>query len=281
MANQTPEDYYSEPENFGASQYVSLKDVIDSMLLEAQDDDSFIKNVRRAKLIKLSKDAIRLVNRQASNKIFAIEVTVPDTLFFPIPQDYLNYARVSVVVTDRTSNSFRLQPLDVNYGINTATGYLQDNDGDLLFDQDGNILTSDSSNGYARPYKTYQFSSGYQPMVNASKFSKYGEFKPDTERGQFLFSSDLMDKEIVIEYISDGLPLGVAEDEILIHKFLRETIENWVYFGCIERSRNVPANEKQRALNRFKTTLHQSKMAMADLDILRIARSMRGNTMTL
>jgi hypothetical protein len=278
---QTPEQYYSNEDNFGSYQYTNLKDIIDSMLLEAQDDDSFLKNTPRSKLIRHAKQAIREVTRQVANDVIAIEVTVPGSLCWPMPQDYVNYARVSVVEYDSVTGSLRLQPLDVNYKINTAIGYLQDNNADIIFDEDGLIITADSSNGYAKPYKKYNFSTEYQPTLNTSKLSQFGEFTPDERRGMFLFSSDLSDREIVIEYVSDGLQAGFLDEEITVHKYLRDTIENWVYFSCIERRRNVPQNEKDRALRRYKTTLHQAKMALANFDLLRIARTLRANTMTL
>lgn len=278
---QTPFEYYNDEASLGQYQYASLKDVIDSMLLEAQDDDSYLKNVSRTKIIRHAKQAIREVTRQAANDVLAIEVTVPLSLSWPMPQDYVNYSRVSVVVTDPSSNSLRLEPLDVNYKMNTAIGLLQDSNADLIFDDDGLVITADASNGYAKPYKTYSFGGGYQPTLDTSKLSKNGEFVPDERRGLFLFSSNLSDKEVVIEYVSDGLQADLSEDEITIHKYLRDTVENWVYFSCIERKRNVPASEKQRALQRYKTTLHQSRMALADFDLLRIARTMRVNTMTL
>lgn len=280
---QTPEQYYSdENENLlGSGQYVSLKDIVDAMMLETQDDDSYLKNTKRSKIIYYARQAVRSMARQAANDVLAIEVTVPDSLSWPMPQDYVNYCRVSVVVQDNSTGSLRLQPLDVNYKMNTAIGYLQDDQAKILFDDQGNILTADSSNGYARPYKTYNFSGGYQPTLNTSKLSQFGEFVPDERRGMFLFSSQLSDREIVIEYVSDGLPIGASESEITIHKYLKETVENWVYYACIERKRNVPSNEKRRALDRYKTTLHQAKIDLADFDLLRIARTMRAKTMTL
>lgn len=278
---QTPEQYYNDEDSLGSGQYVSLKDIVDAMMLETQDDDSYLKNTKRSKIIYYARQAVRSMARQAANDVLAIEVTVPDSLSWPMPQDYVNYCRVSVVVQDNSTGSLRLQPLDVNYKMNTAIGYLQDDQAKILFDDQGNILTADSSNGYARPYKTYNFSGGYQPTLNTSKLSQFGEFVPDERRGMFLFSSQLSDREIVIEYVSDGLPIGASESEITIHKYLKETVENWVYYACIERKRNVPSNEKQRALNRYKTTLHQAKINLANFDLLRIARTMRAKTMTL
>lgn len=198
-----------------------------------------------------------------------------------LPQDYVNYVRISVVVTDKNTGSLRLYPLDVNRNINIATGYLQDDAGELLFDDAGQILTADSSNGYARPYKRYAFSSEYQPTLDTSKLSKFGEFVIDEKRGTILFSSDLSEQEVVIEYVSDGLQAELSEDEITIHKYLRDTVENWIYFSCIERKRNIPANEKQRALLRYKTTLHQAKLARADFNLLQISRVLRSRSMTI
>ena len=281
MAPQIPQDYYENEELHGGYQYVTLKTIVDNMLLEAEDDDSYIKNVKRSRIINYAKQAIRNVTRQASNNVLAIEVTVPTSLSWVLPQDFVHYVRVSIVVIDKNTGSYRLKPLDVNNNINIATGYLQDNTGELLFDDLGQILTADSSNGYARPYKKYAFSEEYQPTLDTSKLSKYGEFVIDEKRGVILFSSDLSEKEVVIEYISDGLQAELSEEEISIHKYLRDTVENWIYFCCIERKRNVPANEKQRALMRYKTTLHQAKIARADFNLLQISRVLRSRSMTL
>lgn len=281
MAPQTPQDYYENEELHGGYQYVTLKTVVDNMLLEAEDDDSYIKNVKRSRIVNYAKQAIRTVTRQAANEVFAVEVTVPTSLSWVLPQDYVNYKRISVVITDKNTGSLRLYPLDINRNINIATGYLQDDAGELLFDDAGQILTADSSNGYARPYKRYAFSSEYQPTLDTSKLSKFGEFVIDEKRGTILFSSDLSEQEVVIEYVSDGLQAELSEDEITMHKYLRDTVENWIYYSCIERKRNVPANEKQRALLRYKTTLHQAKLALADFNLLQISRVLRSRSMTI
>ena len=277
----TAQQYYENDELHGGYQYVSLKTIVDNMLLEAESDDSYIKNVKRSRIVNYAKQAIRTVTRQASNEVLAIEVTVPTSLSWILPQDYVNYVRISIVVTDLNTGSLRLYPLDINRNINIATGYLQDDAGELLFDDAGQILTADSSNGYAIPYKRYSFSEEYQPTLNTSKLSKFGEFVIDEKRGMILFSSDLAEKEVVIEYISDGLQAELSEDEIKVHKYLRETVENWIYYSCIERRMNVPYNEKRRALDRYKTTLHQAKIARSDFNLLQISRVLRSRSMTI
>lgn len=270
--------YYEDSSRHGESQYVSLKKIVDEIQMEALEDDSIIKNVKRYNIVRYAKNAIQEVTRSAANDIKAIEITVPPSLVWTLPQDYVNYVRVSSVQND--NGTYRLVPLDINYNISVATGYLQDHEYEILFDDQGEILTADSSNAYAFPYKKYVMPGcDYQPLLDTSRFSNNGEFTIDSRRGKILFSSEHSEKEVVLEYVSDGLDND--EENITVHKYLRETIDNWVYYACIERKRNVPANEKQRALLRYKTTLHKAKLAMSDFDLLRIAKAMRITTKAL
>ncbi|MCP1996652.1 hypothetical protein [Flavobacterium sp. HSC-61S13] len=269
----TPHQYYNDESQHGNYQYISLKDIIDNMLLGAMDDDSYLRNIKRFRLFHYALQAIKEVNKSAANDVLAFEITVPDNLVVIVPQDYVNYVRVSVVVFNTSNGGFYLQPLDINESISTAVGYLQDHKGEILFDEKGGILTADSLNGYAKPYKKYSIPSGCSgSSVDTAKLSKYGHFKVDERAGKFLFSSDLMDKEVVIEYVSDGLQAGLREEEITVHKYLQKSIEDFIYHACIERNRNVPANEKLRASNIYKSSLHKAKMARANFDLLQIAK---------
>lgn len=272
----TDQEFILDKEQHGAYQYVSLKEVIDNMMLESFDDDSYLKNTKRYRLIQYAKQGIRKLTTDVANDILAFEITVPDNLTVILPREYVSWVRVSLVTKDPITRGFILQPLNENRNIQTAIGYLQDHKGEILFDHNGMILKSDSSNGYGQPYKRYKISDlgscGKGKMLDTSKVSKYGEFVVDERKGCMLFSSDLMDQEVVIEYISDGLQAELTEEEITIHKDLQETLENWIYYACIQRRRNVPANEIERALRRYKTTLHQSKLDRLNLKLYEIKR---------
>lgn len=206
--------------------------------------------------------------------MLAFEITVPDSLVWPLPQDYVNYCRISVVLRDDVTNSYRIFPINVNRNINMAIGYLQDHNADLLFDGDGQILMADSLNAIAQPYKRYKM---WQNVDSFNK-SQFGEVNVDRRR--FAFSSDLANKEVVIEYVSDGLQADLSESQITAHKYLRRTIEAFIYHSCIERKRNVPSNEKARAKQAYDTALHKSKLSLSGLDLREIARAVRsGNVL--
>lgn len=274
----TPFDYHNNPENHGSYQYVPLKKIVDGFVLDSMDDDSIIKNTRRYRILQKTKDAIQELSKQVSSDILTAELTVPENLSLALPHDFVDYVRVSLVIWDETTNSYRLQPLNINYNINTAVGYLQDHNAEILFDNNGGILTADALNGYNKPYKKYSFVSGScsNAYKDTSKLSRFGEFKIDKQRGKILFSSDLTDKEIVIEYLSDGLSWDTyAEDRIKVHKNVLQVVKDLTYFYIIEHKRNIAQNEKYRALLRYKTTRREARLEQANFDFLYINRMMR------
>lgn len=267
-------EYYNDSSEHGEYQYVKLSEIIDAIELESLENDSYIKHVARHNIIRYAKNAIRKVNTETQYDVLAFEITVPDNLSFVLPQDFVDYVRISYVKLDPATGGLHLVPLDINYNINTSIGYLQDHDAELLFDHNGYILTSDSENAYSKPYRKYLFTglcSSSRESSDISKFSKNGEFVIDKRRGKILFGSEFADKEVVIEYYSDGL---LADDEeIKVHKYLKETIEDWVYFACIERKRNVPMNEKIRAKEQYKASLHKAKKLLMDFKTTRLYRA--------
>ena len=271
MAVQTPEQYYANEDNFGSYQYTTLKKIIDELAVEALDDDSLLKNTKRSHLVVYGKQGIAKLTQDIPGEVLAIERTIGEQLYFPFPQDYVKWVRISVVDEDG-----KLQPLNVNKNMNTATGYLQDDNAELLFDEDGYILTSDSNNVLGKPYKKYAFTDthlGGYFEADTSKLSRYGEVVFDERRGVVAFSSDLMDKEVVLEYKSDGLQWEkLLEQQITVHKLIEEPLRDWIRYSALRNKRNVSAFEKQTHLNRFKTTAHEAKVKRSEFDLIEISR---------
>lgn len=271
----TPQQYYSNPTLYGNYQFVSLKDILDAMEIDALDDDSFLKNTKRYKMLYHARQAIKEINKQAANQILSFQMIVPNNLTFVLPQDYVNYVRVSRFVFDTSTGTKRLEVLDINDNINTANVYTQNSNNQITFDVNGNIITSNGNNAYANPYSTYGF---VNLNIDPSKLSRNGEFKIDEQRGLILFSSELMGQEVVVEYISDGLQGDLIDEDIRVHKHIEQPIKDWIYFACVERKRNVPANEKERALQRYKTVLHQAKLDRMDFNYVEVSRLLRSST---
>jgi hypothetical protein len=267
---QTPQEYFEVNANLGSYQYVTLKEVVEEMLVDAINDDSYIKNIRRSHIISKAYQGIRKLTERVAKKVYAIEMQVGNDLWLPMPQFYLDYVRISVIMGGK------LMPLNINKNINTSVSYLQDSNSQIIFDSNGQVITSDGINAYAKGYQKYEFcdnAMGGQFELDTSVLSKYGEVKIDELNGRLAFSSDLLNKLVVMEYYSDGLELeNIPDAEIKIHKQLREPLTDWIYYACIARNRNVSDREKRRALDRYKTTAHQALILRSDINLLEISR---------
>lgn len=268
----TPQEYHEDSALHGGYQYVPLSEIIDAFIYESTDDDSLLKHTRRTKIIKHAKAALLELNKSTFNEKKVIELTVPEHLAVTLPHDFVAFRRLSVVVFDKDTSSNRLAVLDVNHAINIADGYLQDHDYELLFDDQGRVLTADAENAYNKPYKKYEFSKG----GDNRQICKNGEYVIDKNRGQILFSSDLFDKDIVLEYRSDGLQYNTyGEDEIKVHKDMIEVLKDRIFYTLIRYQRHVPQSRITAALNRFKTTRHEAKLNQLNLNVVEISRVAR------
>lgn len=273
---QTQEEYYENEDNFGKYQYVPLSEVVNAMVLETQDDGSFLKGTKRTKILYHAKQGLRNLSKNVASDVRGYEITVPDDLVWALPQDYVRNLKIFLVQRNEGTGNLDLLQLQNSPNMFTEIGYLQDNDAELLYDDEGNILEADSSNSIAQSYNS-NFSSpsafGNRPTKDMSKYSNYGDFAFDEARGIIVFSSNLIDKEVVIRYQSDGLQAELSDSEVLLHKDLKEALESYIYHKCIARKRNelVPANEKHRANNEFKTLRHKAAISRAKFDLLRIA----------
>lgn len=277
---KTPYDYHSDEAQHGSYQYLTLKEIVNGIHLETMDDDSMIKNTTRYKILEHTKDGIRKLNKKLFDDVRAIEMTVPENLSIALPHNYVDYVRVSRVMYDESTDSYRLKPLNINNNINIADGYLQDNDAAILFDDDGYILLADTSNAYNFAYKKYEFdNSSSHRTKDTSKLSKYGEFVINERLGKLTFSSDMYDKEIVLEYLTDGLAFDTyGEEAIRVHKDGVEPLKDWVFYACIRYKKNIAQVDKDKALLRYKTTLHESKITRANFDLLQVERALRSKS---
>lgn len=279
---ETPEEYYGNPDSHGSYQFTTLKDIVDEMMMERLEPDSYIKNTNRNLFILHAKNGIKKMTKDTSACVLSIEMTVGNECYITVPQNFVSHVSVSVVLVDGNGKRYS-KPLDNNQNMITAIGYLQDDEANILFDDEEKILTADASNVYNMPHRSNEFvgdcSGSGNAFLNTSILSEYGEFKIDEEKGKIAFSENIADREIVLEYLSDGLHLEYfGEGQIKVHKYIEEAVRAWAYYGCISKRQTVPANEKARANMEFRTLRFKAIKDLAGLDLRKISRAMRSKS---
>ena len=125
--------------NLGSYQYVSLQDIVNNFMLIYQGNHELVNNLERYQVLFHAKRGIQELNYDAMKEIKVLQLTLDHNFSFTLPSDYVNWVRISQY------KDGVLFPLTENIQTNFSTAYLQDNQSNILFDEDGNALSPQDS----------------------------------------------------------------------------------------------------------------------------------------
>lgn len=275
-------DYFEDESQWGGYQYVTLEQIVTDYMMSMNADD-FSSTVPRFKVVYQAKKGLKQFYYDVLHEIRAVELDLSPNLTVTVPPDLVNFVRISWV-----DDKGMLHPMAVDTRMSLAAAYLQDNNYELIYDDNGCVLIGSGRRdrvGEPLPNSAgshcYQFS-GYVPNVNRSTVYPNGKYRYDKARGVIEFSSSVSGKSIVIEYISDGLFTGncesMSEEEIRVHKFAEEGLLNYITYELIKNRRNVPMNEKMRARKEYYNSLRIAKRRINTLRKNDLMQVFKGST---
>lgn len=283
----TSEQYYdpSNSSNWGNFQYVTLEQLVNDYMMSREDDD-FTSMTPRFRVLYQAMRSFRELYYDVAQEIKGIKLTLSPSLQITLPPDYVQYVRISWV-----DDYGRLHVMAEDRKMDIAQDYLQDSEYNLTFDDDGCVLigsglplplsnpSADSDSGcYTMDFYD---NGGYQPNRDMSRVFVNGKYRIDKNAGIIQFASDTEGKEVVLEYISDGLFTGCEgrpENEIRIHKFAESAVRDFIYYELIKNRKNVPSFEKARARKEFGNSRRVAKMKIQPLRKEEILQVMRGES---
>lgn len=280
-------DYYNDPSQHVDYQYVTLNDLINDYMM-SRDADDYTSTVSRYKVLYQAKRGLRELYYDVLREVRAIEMDLSPMLTVILPPDFVNYVRISWVGDDG-----QLHPMAMDNKMSIAQIYLQDNNYNLLFDNDGCVLqddvlpagasaVDDSESSTSSNYSCYNVCyDGFLPNKDNSLVFTNGKFRLDSSAGLIQFGSDAKGKSIVLEYISDGLFTGCEgqpEAQIRIHKFAESALLDFIFYQLIKNRRNVPANEKHRARKEYYNSRRIAKRRINALRFSDIKQVFKGDS---
>ena len=279
------EAYYDDETRWGEYQYITLEDVINNYLMSGDPDD-YTSMVPRYRILYQARRGLREFYYDVLREIRAVRLELSPSLMVTLPPDYINYVRISWV-----DDKGILHPMAKNENISMAESYLQDNNYNLLFDNEGCVLQDDGSPALASTvvnsgtegyYNQYEFcNTEFQPNKNMTNVYSNGSYKIDKNRGVIFFDSSAFGREIVLEYISDGLFTGCEgqpETDIRVHKFAEMALLDFIYLELIKRRRNVPYNEKDRARKEFYNSKRRTKRRISTIRADELRQAFKGSS---
>ena len=282
-------------QNWGSYQYVSLYDIVNNYQLMYHGNHSLVNNENRYKILFHAKRAIQELNYDAFKEVKVLELDICDSLRFVLPSDYVNWVRISIY------KDGVLRPLTENIQTNTAVGYLQDNDCNLLFDESGNVLKPEYSTididrikgtkksiylnqnsqfdgleGYCCDgYWYFDYHVGARFGLNTETANANPTFTIDRKRGVINFDSTMADEKCILEYISDGMENG-DDSLITVNKLFEEFVYAYITYSILDAKLGVQEYVVRRAMKKKTALLRNSKIRLSNIHPGRLLMNMRG-----
>lgn len=281
--------------NWGSYQYVSLYDIVNNFMLMYAGNHSLINNEERFKVLFHAKRAIQELNYDAFKEIKVLELSVDDQLRYILPSDYVNWVRISI------QRDGILYPLSENIQTNWSSAYLQDNTGQILFDQDGNALSPQYSELdykrifsiqptiYLNSLSPFNGSMGYNDDGNwyftrgvGARFGLNTEtananptFKINSKGGVINFSSGIQNELVVLEYVSDGMENG-NDSYVTVNKLFEDYVYAAIEFAILNSKFGVQEYVVNRARKRKSALLRNAKIRISNIHPGRLLMNLRG-----
>ena len=281
-------------ENYGGYQYTKLVDVINSFIMAYVGNGKLIPSVKRTDVIFHAKRAMQEFSYDTLKSIKSQELTVPHSLSVVIPQDYVNYVKMSWV--DSLGRKHPIYPAN-NLTSNPMEAPLQDDRGVEIQDQfDNNIDTEPiieerwrNADGGAYNANMYTDVNDYNYNWNNGnlygrgqlygldpQYSQFnGWFTINSRENKISFSSDLRGALIVLDYISDGLAYDL---DSRVPKMAEEAMYAYLLHAILATKANTPEYLVQRLNKERSAKLRNAKIRLSNIKLEEITQVMRGKS---
>ena len=296
--NQSEKAYGQAVEdNYGSYGYITLNDIINNFMVAYVGDGKLIQQVKRTDVIFHAKRSLQEFSYDTLKSIKSQELTVPHSLSVILPQDYVNYVKLAWI--DHHGIKHPIYPTN-NLTTIPYEKPLQDNNGEPLQDNFGSNIEGTSitelrwkrnnmgyrdgyadqgwgAMGYGYGYDNWLYYGflgeryGLDPQYSNSN----GWFTIDDREGKISFSSNLINKIIVFEYISDGLAYDL---DTRVPKLAEEAMYAYIIHAII----SLRVNQPEYIINRLKqeksAKLRNAKIRLSNIKLEEITQVLRGQS---
>ena len=283
--------------NYGSYEYIKLSDAIDNFMVGYVGDGKLIQSAKKSDVLFFAKRSLQEFSYDTLKSVHSQELTIPPSLSVVLPQDYVNYVRVSFI--DQLGVKRIIYPAN-NLTINPYENPIQDAQGVPTQDNFGENLkgTSITEERWARAndnllngqlinnideaidfQNAYGFEGswnwGRQYGLDPQLAQMNGWFTLNEREGKMSFSSNLANRLIVLEYISDGL----AHD---IDTKVPKLAEDALYASILHSITSTRAGSQEYVVQRLqkdkRAKLRNAKIRLSNIKLEEISQVMRGKS---
>ena len=283
-------------ENHGSYEYTRLTDVIDNFLVAYVGAGKLIPSVKRTDVIFHAKRGLQEFSYDTLRSVRSQELTVNNALNVIIPQDYVNYVRLSwtdsfgvqhtIFPANQLTTDPYASPAQDNLGVPTQDSFDSNITGTSQVEEawasndprrisGAFAIQNDSTADVLNQNNFYELALGQRYGLNPETSQRNGWFTINDREGRISFSNDLKGKLIVVEYISDG---NAYDLDARIPKLAEEALYSHIIHSILSVSSKVPEYIVQRFKKEKSAKLRNAKIRLSNIKLDQIVQVMRGQS---
>ena len=280
LDGQGQKQYY-QGNAHGGYQFTSLNDIINNFIFAYTGEDNLIPKVKTSTVAFHAQRSLQELSFDTFKSTKSQEIVVPSSLTMLLPQDYVNYIKLTWV--DGAGIEHVLYP-----AIKTSnpTDVGQDANGDYTFT--GNDLyhlpalsTTNANYNSTVPAENeldydddyYVTAMGQRYGIDPAHAQTNGSFFIDDNTGKIHFSSNIKGKTVILKYISDSLG---TDGEMQVHKFAEEAMYKWIAYSILSTRVGIPDNVIMRLKRDKQVETRRAKIRLSNIKIEEITQTLRG-----
>jgi hypothetical protein len=284
-------------DNYGSYEYIKLTDAVDNFMVGYVGDGKLIQNAKKSDVLFFAKRSLQEFSYDTLKSIHSQELNVPASLSVILPQDYVNYVRVSFIdplgvkriiypANNLTIAPFET-PIQDQVGVPTQDNFGENIEGTSLTVErwkraNDNLINGQIANNIDEAVdfqNAYGFEGswnwGRQYGLDPQTSQINGWFNMDEREGKMSFSSNLAGRLIVLEYISDGL---AYDSDTKVPKLAEDALYASVLYSIISTRSGQQEYLVQRLQKDRRAKLRNAKIRLSNIKLDEIVQVMRGKS---
>ena len=284
-------------DNYGSYEYIKLTDAIDNFMVGYVGDGKLIQTAKKSDILFFAKRSLQEFSYDTLKSIHSQELNIPASLSVILPQDYVNYVRVSFIdqlgvkriiypANNLTIAPFGT-PIQDQAGVPTQDNFGENIEGTSLTEErwkrandnliNGNFANSfDELEEYRNAYGLDgSWNWGRQYGLDPQLSQMNGWFNLNEREGKMSFSSNLAGKLIVLEYISDGL---AYDSDTKVPKLAEDALYASILHSIISTRSGQQEYLVQRLQKDRRAKLRNAKIRLSNIKLDEIVQVMRGKS---
>ena len=283
--------------NYGSYEYIKLSDAIDNFMVGYVGDGKLIQSAKKSDVLFFAKRSLQEFSYDTLKSVHSQELTIPPSLSVVLPQDYVNYVRVSFIdqlgvkriiypANNLTINPYE-NPIQDAQGIPTQDNFGENLEGTSITEErwakaNDNLLNGQLLNNIDEAIdfqNAYGFEGswnwGRQYGLDPQLSQVNGWFTLNEREGKMSFSSNLANRLIVLEYISDGLAHDV---DTKVPKLAEDALYASILHSIISTRSGQQEYLVQRLQKDRRAKLRNAKIRLSNIKLDEIVQVMRGKS---